>query len=227
MGKSVSNYEDSRWMPPSPHREAILKALRLGRAHLEERGHNRAPLFVYEDGGAMELHLMRVVDGKLVAVAEAALPPTSTRHVDVCGTIDELKKLWAEQPELADTDPGQLRELLEHALRMVRRIEQRLQEYREFTTALQALASRLDALQPPDHAPAPGLHQTMVSIVEQGSSAVRENLDTLFEQAEALRKIAGDSELVLYGYRDGAIEAGQLYEAVRGARDWSQRQTPG
>lgn len=218
----MTDYADSRWMPPSPHREAILETLRRGRAHLEDRGHNLSPLFVYEDGGAMELHLMRLVDGKLVAVAEAALPETSTRHIDVCGTIDELKKLWEEQPELADTDPQRLLELLDHALRMVRRIEQRLGEYREFTEALSALAAQLDSLQPPDHTPAPKLHESLTQIVQQGGAAVRDNLATLFANAEALRKIAGDSEQVLYAYRDGAIELGALYEAIRGARAWGK-----
>lgn len=218
----MNEFTDSRWMPPSPHREAILETLRRGRAHLEDRGHNLAPLFVYEDGGAMELHLMRLVDGKLVAVAEAALPETSTRHVDVCGAIDELKKLWEEQPELADTDPQRLLDLLDHALRMVRRIEQRLGEYREFTEALSARAAQLQALQPPDHTPAPALHDSLCQTVRQGGAAVRDNLATLAANAEALRKIAGDSEQVLYAYRDGAIEIGALYEAIRGARAWGQ-----
>lgn len=120
----MEDYADSRWMPPSPHQEAILEILRRGRAHLEDRGHDLSPLLVYEDGGAMELHLMRLVDGKLVAVAGAALPETTTKHVDVCGTIDELKRLWEEQPELVDSNPEQLQALLDHALQMVRRIEQ-------------------------------------------------------------------------------------------------------
>jgi hypothetical protein len=110
----MTDCADSRWMPPSPHREAILDVLRRGRAHIEERGHDLSPLFVYEDGGAMELSLLRVVDGTLMAVADAALPETSTKHVDVCGTIDELKRLWEQQPELADTDAARLHELLAH-----------------------------------------------------------------------------------------------------------------
>lgn len=73
----MSDIANSRWLPSSPHREAILHALGQGRAHIEERGHHLSPLFVYEDGGAMELALMRVVDGRLVAVADAQLPETS------------------------------------------------------------------------------------------------------------------------------------------------------
>ena len=43
------------WLPPSPHREAVLDVLSDGRAHLVERGHRVPPLLVFEDGGAMEL----------------------------------------------------------------------------------------------------------------------------------------------------------------------------
>lgn len=218
----MSNYADSRWMPPSPHREAILHALTHGRAHLEERGHDLPPLFVYEDGGAMELHLMRVVGDKLIAVAEAALPETSTKHIDVCGTIDELERLWAEQPELADDDPARLQELLDHALKMMRRIEQRLGAYREFAEAVGACAGELQRLQAPDHSPAPALHRRLSETVAAGGAAVSANLKAMFETAEALRTIAGDSEQVLYRYRDLSIEIGELYEGIRGAREWKR-----
>ena len=84
----MSDIASSRWMPPSPHREAILHALAQGRAHIEERGHHLSPLFVYEDGGAMELALMRVVDGRLIAVTDAQLPETMA---SIC--ISRLSKL--------------------------------------------------------------------------------------------------------------------------------------
>jgi len=220
----MTDCADSRWMPPSPHREAILDVLRRGRAHIEERGHDLSPLFVYEDGGAMELSLMRVVDGTLMAVADAALPETSTKHVDVCGTIDELKRLWEQQPELADTDAARLHELLAHVLTMLRRIEQRLTAYGEFAAAVGACAAEMGALQHPDHAPVPALHRQLSDVIAAGGTAVREHLEEVFAAAEALRKIAGDSERVLYGCRDLAIEIGGLYEDLRGARIWERPQ---
>ncbi len=223
----MDDYADSRWMPPSPHREAIIEVLRRGRAHIEERGHDLSPLFVYEDGGAMELSLMRLVDGKLVAVADAALPATSTKHVDVCGTIDELKRLWEQQPELADTAPQQLQALLDHAAAMLRRIEQRMVAYREFAVAVEGRVAQMNALVHPDHAPAPDLHRQLCDTVRAGSSAVRERLADMFVTAEAIRTIAGDSEQVLYRYRDLAIEIGGLYEGIRGARAWKRPAPPG
>ena len=169
----MTDCADSRWMPPSPHLEAILDVLRRGRAHIEERGHDLSPLFVYEDGGAMELSLLRVVDGTLMAVADAALPETSTKHVDVCGTIDELKRLWEQQPELADTDAARLHELLAHVLKMLRRIEQRLTAYDEFAAAVGACAATMGALQHPDHAPVPALHRQLSDAIAAGGTAMK------------------------------------------------------
>ena len=219
----MPDYADSRWTPPSPHREAILEVLARGRAHIEERGHDLSPLFVYEDGGAMELSLMRLVDGVLMAVADARLPETSTKHVDVCGTIDELKRLWEQQPELADTNPEHQKALLDHAAKMLRRIEQRLDAYREFAQAVQARAEEMAQLVHPDHAPAPALRAELESRIEAGSQSVTANLESMFTAAEAIRTIAGDSELVLYRYRDLAIEIGALYDAIRGGREWAPK----
>lgn len=220
---TVSDYADSRWMPPSPHREAILEALRRGRAHIEERGHNLAPLFVYEDGGAMELQLMRLVDGRLLAVAEAQLPDTSTRHVDVCGTVDELKRIWEQEPARADEHPEELLALLDHALAMLRRMEQRLGTYRDFACAVTERADEMIRLERPDHAPVPGLADELRARINAGAADVTQHLPEMFAAAEGIRKIAGDSEQVLYRYRDLAIEVGRLYEQIRGARAWQTR----
>ena len=220
----MDDIANSRWMPPSPHREAILAALAKGRAHIEERGHHLSPLFVYEDGGAMELALMRVVDGKLIAVADAQLPETSTKHIDVCGTVDELERLWAEHPETADEAPEQWLLLIEHALAMCARMKQRLDAYQGFSERVMALAQELTALQAPDHAPAPDHAARLREHIAAGEAHVRGNVPEMCELAEAIRTIAGDSELVLYRYRDLAIELGALYEEVRGAREWRKKE---
>ena len=219
----MSAIADSRWMPPSPHREAILHALARGRAHIEERGHHLSPLFVYEDGGAMELALMRLVDGRLVAVADAQLPDTSTKHVDVCGTVDELERLWAEHPEIADVAPEQWLLLIDHALAMCARMKERLDAYGVFSARVTAIAQELAALQPPNHAPAPDHAARLREHIAAGSAHVREHGSEMCDLAEAVRTIAGDSELVLYRYRDLAVELGTLYEEIRGARDWQKK----
>src|SRR5207245_2058001 len=61
----------ARWLPPSPHRERILRYLRSGRAHLlplsgdrrqatgDGEGPERPPLVQFEDGGVMSLPVVR------------------------------------------------------------------------------------------------------------------------------------------------------------------------
>ncbi len=54
----------ARWLPPSPHRERILRYLRAGRAHLLPAGdagesQDRPPLLQFEDGGVMPLPVVR------------------------------------------------------------------------------------------------------------------------------------------------------------------------
>lgn len=55
--------EWSRWLPPSPHRERIIRYLRAGRAHLlppdGESAADSAPLVQFEDGGVMPLPVVR------------------------------------------------------------------------------------------------------------------------------------------------------------------------
>jgi hypothetical protein len=53
--------EWARWLPPSPHRERIVRYLRAGRANLVLDGviPGDAPLVQFEDGGVMPLPLVR------------------------------------------------------------------------------------------------------------------------------------------------------------------------
>jgi hypothetical protein len=58
--------EWTRWLPPSPHRERIMRYLRAGRAHLLPSGQGatdaqweQPPLVQFEDGGVMPLPAVR------------------------------------------------------------------------------------------------------------------------------------------------------------------------
>jgi len=92
---------DPTWLPPSPHREAILAFLADGRAHVAEQGHGRPPLLVFEDGGAIELPRVRYAPterGMELIAAETPEAPDQTKHRDVCGALDELKARIAADP---------------------------------------------------------------------------------------------------------------------------------
>ena len=132
---------ESRWWPPSPHREEIVRILKLGRAHIEAQGHARPPLLIYEDGGAMELPKVRYADGQFVAAGGSEPERQTTRFLDVCGTVDKLKELF-EEPPTAATDEA-IRKLLDDAQYMLARMHERLGAYAEFVARLEELCRRL------------------------------------------------------------------------------------
>ena len=90
---------DERWLPPSPHREKILEKLAEGRAHIEEAGHNQPPLVYFEDGGMMELPRVRWTGAnQFVPDMSEGGAARQTHYTDVCGSIDELKRIEEEEP---------------------------------------------------------------------------------------------------------------------------------
>ena len=94
----AEEWADSPWMPPSPHREAVLERLAAGRAHIEEQGHGKPPLLVHEDGGILELPKARLGSWDLYAADRVGAPEGTTKHVDVCGTIDEIEGWLRDNP---------------------------------------------------------------------------------------------------------------------------------
>jgi len=221
MDKSIS---ENRWLPPSPHREEVLKAIESGRACIEERGHNTPPLLVFVgEGGAIELPKVRYAATRrgmqLVAVGDSS-PAGQTRHPDVCGTVDELKGLLRETPELVESDPDALRQLLDDALYMVSRLQQRRETYAKFATEVATLCEKMDAATGPDPEDAYDRLGRIRAALRESPEAVSARLDALDELAEGVRDVANALERRLRECRETAIEVGALYARVKGGRDW-------
>ena len=209
-------WADSPWMPPSPHKEAVLERLARGRAHIEAQGHGKPPLLVHEDGGVLELHKARIGSWDLYSEDTAEAPEGSTKHVDVCGTIDEIEAWLKETPGGAADAPERLNALLTHALSMCGRMQRRWQAYREFAAQVAEVSAELQAVAGPDcgglEASAEGVRQA----AEQG------DCQQVVVHAEAIRDVANALEKTLRQYRDVATELAALYEGIRGARDWGK-----
>jgi len=212
----VEQWAESPWMPPSPHKEAVLERLAKGRAHIEEQGHGKPPLLVHEDGGVIELHKARLGSWDLHSEDTAGAPEGSTKHVDVCGTIDEIEAWLKESPSGATDDPERLEALLKHALYMCGRMQRRWAAYREFAARVAEVAERLQAITGPD---CDGLEAAAQGVREAGREG---DTERTVAHAEAIRDVANASEKTLRQYRDAATELAALYEHARGARDWSK-----
>ena len=217
------NEIENRWLPPSPHREAVLEFVEKGRAHIEERGHNVPPLLVFEDGGVMELPLARHVDGNF-SPAEDVAATRQTNYYDVCGSVNELKKLLEEKPELAQSDPACLFELIDDACYMLSRMQGRREKYVQFAAAVNSVAQQLIQIGGPETENAYQKADELRDFLKNNPEKVRENLKDLHELAEGIRGVAKRMEKALYTYRDLAIELGKLYSQIRGSRNWEKRQ---
>ena len=213
-----------RWLPPSPHREAILEAIRRGQAHLESRGHNAAPVLVFSGdggGGAIELPNVRYENTyrgmKLISSAEENVADR-TRHPDVCGSVDEFKGLLRDQPGLAESDPHRLLLLIEDSVYMIRRMEKRREAYREFLAAVASACS--SPVEGPDTEKAfRAAEQLCAFLKERPAEAVAER-EHLAALAEEIRDVAGRQEQCLVAFRKLAVAIGKLYADIKGARPW-------
>jgi hypothetical protein len=213
---------ENRWLPPSPHREEVLKFLERGRAHIEERGHNVPPLLVFEDGGVMELPLARYKDGNF-SPAEGEGATRQTSYYDVCGTVDELEKLLKEKPELAQADPARLFELIDDACYMLSRMQRRREKYNDFAEAVKSVSERLNQITGPRTEDAYEKADELRDFLKKSPGEVSDKLEELYGMAEGIRDVANRMEKeILYTYRDLAIELGEIYARIKGSRKWGK-----
>ena len=216
--------ENNRWLPPSPHREAVLDTLRRGRAHVEERGHNVPPLLVFQDGGVLELPRARWKgkgDGFYQDASEGAAT-RQTKHCDICGTLDELKQLLADNSELAETEPDRLLKLVDDVEYMLSRLVKRRQDYESFVESAAAAVAKAKGVQLPDVPGAHGHAAKLRKAIEAGTDDVRKRINELHDHAERFRDVANASEGVVRDHREAAVAIGRAFEAVRGGRNWDE-----
>lgn len=215
---------DPKWLPPSPHREAILAYLADGRAHVAEQGHGRPPLLVFEDGGAIELPRVRYTPaerGMELVAAETPEAPDQTKHRDVCGSLDELKARIAADPGQAATEREELCRLVRDVRHMLGRLQTRRAAYEAFAAALRKLAEAADAIDGPDPEPAfADCERLLERLAAADGRTLGADREALFALAEAIRDRANAMEKCLARHKGVATRLGALYKDVRGARQW-------
>ncbi|MBM3243192.1 hypothetical protein FJZ31_43585 [Candidatus Poribacteria bacterium] len=220
------NISENRWLPPSPHKEEVLKRVEAGRAHIEERGHNIPPLLVFEDGGVIELPKVRYMmthRGMELIAADDYLPGGQTKHNDVCGTIDELKGLLKENPDLLKSNPDHFNRLLDDACYMTNRMQKRRENYREFATEFASLCERMAAIEGPETKQVHKKAEEIRAILQDSPETVTSKLEEIYELAEGIRDVANNLESCLSAYKKVAIEVGGLYENIKGGRNWKRK----
>jgi hypothetical protein len=142
----------------------------------------------------------------------------ATRFSDVCGTIDELKRVVYEEPQTVATSPESLAALFGDALFMLQRMEPRLHEYQRFRAEVVALATALQEMgDAPRYDPAAPL---LEALLQRGQVLGEDERAAVVAEAEAIRNVAIDLEKRLYRYKDLALALGRAYRDIQGSRSW-------
>ena len=174
------------WLPPSPHRERIFDWIEHGTASIVRPEPDEPPLLLFEDGGSMELSKARIANTPRESFqhADPAWQRTrgkyrATQYSEVCNTVDELKRLFAEEPWRVEADPKYIHALIEDARYMVARMYLRQSEYERFGAYLDGvLCQRISEAPSQPRAPADeGLDEIERILTDDGAEGTPGRVD--------------------------------------------------
>lgn len=148
-------------------------------------------------------------------------PLRTTRFSDVCGSLDELKRLLREEKA---PDPAVMQNLLEDVRYMLGRMERRLQEYAQFQEAAESLLEKMRAVGPSHRERALAACDEMEERLQAGSPATPDEVEALCALAEQIRAVANSLEGKLRQSKEAAIALYRLYRDLRGERNWSREE---
>lgn len=209
------------WLPPSPHVDRIVQFVQAGRAYIEHRGHNLPPLVVFEDGGIIALPDVRYEDtyrGIEIISGRNSSDSEQTRHPDVCGCVDEFKGLLRDDPDSLSADPDKYRQLIEDSCYMITRMRKRIDAYRYF--AAKVIETCIVDIDSPDPVQAFNSADELRARIDNRQPSADIDIDDLDRLAEEIRDIASRQEAALAEFKNMAIQTGELYKEIKGARNW-------
>ncbi|MGD9496786.1 MAG: hypothetical protein AB7Y46_10830 [Armatimonadota bacterium] len=211
-----------QWLPPEPHRTAVVDFVARGRASIVQPDPERPPQLMFEDGGAMELPLVRYGGREPFYLAGRPEEPEgerrSTKYSDVCGSVDEFKRYVSDGPQALAAHDAEIAELFADIRYMIGRMYRRQREYTAFTDRLREIIARLEAVPIVDRSPSDEGLAELERLLAAGETADAERLNALAEQ---MRAVASAQEQRLREHKAAALEVLAAYREVRGARDWS------
>jgi hypothetical protein len=150
----------------------------------------------------------------------ASAPGRRTRFSDVCGTIDELKRLLHEEPVGGTARAEVFDGLIDDALFMEARMEIRLREYEQFRAAVAAIAAQLQELGPSRRQEAIATAPALKAQLARGWPLSGVERTEVVDCAEAIRAVAQSLEDTLSRYKTLALELARAYRAIQGNRSW-------
>ena len=144
-----------------------------------------------------------------------------TRFSDVCGTIDEWKRLGHEPGEKGASNRRDfMNSLLKDALFMLERMKERLGEYKEFRKKIGQALSSLNQIEEVETQKAEEAIVSLHNCIQSKEVFQRVGLEKMDEAAEAIRTVAGTQENRLRSYKDLALKIGEHFREICGDRPW-------
>jgi hypothetical protein len=143
-----------------------------------------------------------------------------TRFKDVCGSIDELKRVLYEEPERAAADGVPLHSLIDDALYMLERMERRLAEYEAFRDTVLTIAGALQEIGASRRAEGVAAAEALRRQLPQGTPLTEESREEAVASAESVRDVAQHVENAMSRYKALALALEQAYREVKGERVW-------
>ena len=144
-----------------------------------------------------------------------------TRFSDVCGTMDEFKRLHGEEYERVLEDPAALLPpLLEDARYMILRMQQRIGEYDDYRASVAAALRRLDEAASTDTGPAERALALLNDLVQSQGDYAATGVSEIADLAEAIRSVASSLEHELLARMELAVVQHRLFLEIKRDRPW-------
>lgn len=144
-----------------------------------------------------------------------------TLFSDVCGTMDELKRLHHEEYDhLLEDPPALVSPLLEDARYMLAHMGERLREYDGYRARLRSALQQVEAEANVDLVRAQDALAFFDKIVGSSDRYAATEVGTMAEAAEAIRSVASGLEHRLRVHMELALETHRLFQEMKGERPW-------
>lgn len=143
-----------------------------------------------------------------------------TRFSDVCGTIDELKRLLEVGDKVFESPEDYVEPLLEDALFMLLRMNGRLKEYRSFAEEVRRCIELMEKVEEADLEGAKKAVDFIRSYVKSAKGPEGTELEKLDHAAESIRSVANDQEGRLRTCKELALKIYDGFMKIKGNREW-------
>ena len=144
-----------------------------------------------------------------------------THFSDVCGTMDEYKRLHGEEYERVLDDPAALLPpLLEDARYMLLRMQQRIGEYDDYRARVASALRRMGEEPPTDTEPAERALAFLDDLARAQGDYAATGIPEIADLAEAIRSVASSLEHELRSRMELALELNRLFVEIKRDRPW-------